>query len=675
MKLTGSGGNAGELTLSYSQEEKPDWDYARNRSFALKRTNACWSSCLFSVEHDGFTLPNRDYPHQGLVLRTEDGYFKFIDAILFKLQDGEDTLELSPCKVEVAPWKATYFYEDTDTEVRVTYYLAQSGLSEGAGGWVKFEVTGKSEELELVISPLVDTRKLEESSPDADEYGVEVEGGKVFISKDGKEIAFGTGDDAREVRENIAWNYKLGDGYREIRDGEVRFQGKRKEPSKLGEILFDLSKRKEVKLAVACGSEINESDLEFYRDTSTDTDLEKANELLEGFNFSKNGLEERLTKIRLLTLSKFSVEENGLELPEAGEWWFKEVWFRDLFEILYHNMEFYRAVKGDNWLKKVLGWAKIYIKDGVMASKIGEDEPEYNSIDASLLYLLCASRYYEKTGDEEFKESMEGVFESVIDSLEDENGLVRCRPEYSWMDITIDGRSTRIPEKWEFEDPERFLLPEINALWLRVLEQYNRLYGADKNLEGVWNSYKETFWDEKKGFLYHLVYKEGEKELRDFTESSAAVVSLALLKDYFFGYEIREAWEVIKGRLLVWRKPVFFDDGMIPFGVLVKNSNERIYLDDRQYHEAVVWPRDLPYLFDILDEIGRTKLKEKITRNLMDHQASEGVVFYNHELFSLPEGKNPSQGAFSSNPVPVKNPIQLWSHFIPDSVEVRGDPN
>jgi len=57
---------------------------------------------------------------------------------------------------------------------------------------------------------------------------------------------------------------------------------------------------------------------------------------------------------------------------------------------------------------------------------------------------------------------------------------------------------------------------------------------------------------------------------------------------------------------------------------------------------------------------------KEILQNNLEHQMTEGAILLCHELFSLPEGKNPSPTTTRKNPVPVKNPIQFWSHFCDD---------
>ena len=105
----------------------------------------------------------------------------------------------------------------------------------------------------------------------------------------------------------------------------------------------------------------------------------------------------------------------------------------------------------------------------------------------------------------------------------------------------------------------------------------------------------------------------------------------------------------VKGNLLVEKNGV-------PFGILVKKSPKRIYYGDEEYHEAVVWPRDTPYLIRLLRHGGEVDKEavEGLLRSNLDHQMNEGFVFYNGELFSPDNGEM----------VPVKNPVQFWSQWV-----------
>ncbi|HEY9856503.1 MAG TPA: hypothetical protein V6D05_12250, partial [Stenomitos sp.] len=55
---------------------------------------------------------------------------------------------------------------------------------------------------------------------------------------------------------------------------------------------------------------------------------------------------------------------------------------------------------------------------------------------------------------------------------------------------------------------------------------------------------------------------------------------------------------------------------------------------------------------------------QELLASALEHQQREGVLFYNHELFSLPDGsmdeRRRSTGQWL---VPVKNPMQWWSQW------------
>lgn len=648
--------------FTYPQEENADWDYARNKFFLLKRAQGCWSSSIFSVNVGDYLLPNRDYPHQGLLCKVDGTYTKFIDAVMFKLQDGDGTVDLNPTKVEVSPWKVIYFYNSEEVELKVEYFIPKTQEKNKLGACVKFNINSTNEKnWKLIVSPLVDIRGLKEESEK--DHKLQENDENLKITKGNKEILFGPVEDFQEEREELDWKYKLDSGERKIEENKVFFKEENKTPSTLGKFTYKL--KNELKLGIVCGKEVDKEDLNLVLSKDEKEDIKQSEDILEKFSLDAGGLEEKFYRPRILTLEKFSTWENNLKIPEAGEWWFKQVWFRDLFESILHNMEFYRKVKGDEWLEKVFNWAGMFLKEGVMANKPMKNNISYSSLDASFLYLIAMSEFYEKAGDKEFRKKIMKMFESVMGSFDDKEELISCKANYSWLDSKFKGKSTRIPAEWEVDKKEEFLLPEVNALWIKAMEKYNKICGREVKIKKLWEKWRETFWNEDKEFPYQIVYRKNGKELKDETESSVGITSVAILMDHFYGNEILEAWKTAKEKLLVKRMPAFFEKKEMPFGLIVKNTNKKVYLNDEQYHEAVIWPRDIPYLFKILRKLGKESIIRDICLNLLDHQMSEGAIFYNHELFSLPEGNNPSEEmALSGNPVPVKNPAQLWSHFL-----------
>ncbi len=165
-------------------------------------------------------------------------------------------------------------------------------------------------------------------------------------------------------------------------------------------------------------------------------------------------------------------------------------------------------------------------------------------------------------------------------------------------------------------------------------------------LENARINFKKVFWDAKENILYNIVTMEGEK---DKTSGSPAVVAFSLLlgENIFSQHESKKFIKGVKENLLV-------EKFGLPFGILAKKSPKRIYYGDEEYHEAVVWPRDTPYLIRILRHVGEKETVEELLRSNLEHQMNEGFVFYNSELFSPDKGEM----------VPVKNPVQFWSQWV-----------
>jgi glycogen debranching enzyme len=127
--------------------------------------------------------------------------------------------------------------------------------------------------------------------------------------------------------------------------------------------------------------------------------------------------------------------------------------------------------------------------------------------------------------------------------------------------------------------------------------------------------------------------------------------------DVFSRDELARVWDATRDKLLVER-------GGKAFGILAKDSAERVYYGDEQYHEAVVWPRDTPYLIRLLELLGEEGTVRDILDSNLGHMVEEQAVFYGSELFSLPEGRNPHPTGDSQDPVPVKDPVQFWSQWV-----------
>ncbi len=299
-------------------------------------------------------------------------------------------------------------------------------------------------------------------------------------------------------------------------------------------------------------------------------------------------------------------------------------------------------------------------------------------------------------------------------------GLLRCAPHHSWLDTRaqcvqyagykMDRLPSRISAKFvkdiydhsiSKEDvgallsSPSFFLPEINAQWIEMLRgavdvlkffltaQHppDSLIQEARQFEQIISpllarakqSFIPVFWNDEAGFLYNAVcdnkcaahVMDKTRTVCDEIECEAAITAAAMLgKEVFEDQHLEKIWARAQKVLLVYRWPVKYGKEKLPFGVMAKNNDDRIYYDDSQYHNDVIWPRSTPYLAKLLSILGRKDLVKGLLVNALDHQMTEGVVFYSHELLSRPFGNNlwPNKGT-QYNPVPVKNPIQFWSQW------------
>jgi hypothetical protein len=296
--------------------------------------------------------------------------------------------------------------------------------------------------------------------------------------------------------------------------------------------------------------------------------------------------------------------------------------------------------------------------------------------------------------------------------VEKNSGLLLSVPHHSWIDtrnfcLEYDGNRikelpnraseqfartlyTQFPDRNNFRnllDSPNFFLPEINAQWIIMLKgtietidfvlrqqtdqriDLNTLETSKKDIQNILSraqkNFKPVFWNDSKGFLYNMVYEIGNRAIKDEIECETAVTAAAMLgEEIFTRKELLAVWDWTREKLLVTRRITMFGDKEMSFGILTKNEDQKIYYNDHQYHSDVIWLRSTPYLIKLLLILNQNTTIRDILINTLDHQMTEGAIFYNQELFSRPEGLNwhPDEKT-AKNPVPVKNPIQFWSQW------------
>ncbi len=654
-----------------------DKNPAITRHLILKRPQASWSQSVFSVPFGNKIIPNRDYSYEGLSVLINGENFHFMDGIAVGVKSGDEYVELHANKVVASPWKAIYYYgnETRKTNLIINYYLMNVG-SEPDG--IVASVLLESNASSIVVEPIVDIRHMyDESAPESHFCDALSDG--MLIWRDEKSISIRTLNecDVRTRERRIEWRYKLGSGFRDKTEGGAIFKPEIKYPVSMGEIEIPLDNTTSTSVIISCGN--SKSQLEWLNERGRDwlkeevAEEKRAEEMVESL-----GVKNDAVAFRALALSKFGMLVDNKFFYEAGDFWFRTPWFRDMFEGIINNIETLFRIGHAQRIKNIILRSFDFQDDyGRIPNRFPEraNTPlDYNNADATLLAFIAAGEYLSRKGDADMRNTILARAEFTIarfatNDPETINGapvlcddcLLAVVPWHSWIDTRrANGVSRRIPDSWCDNDIEvqnynkpKYRLPEINAQWIKMLSHCMKLSKDHSTgeryralLADACSNYKKVFWNASAGNIYNIVAPDGKK---DGTWGSTAVVAVALLLDehVFTKSEIALFVSGVKSHLLVYK------DGL-PFGILVKESPKRTYYGDEEYHEGVVWSRDTPYLIKILRYVGEDELVDGILSSNLKHQMDEGFVFYNSELFS-PDGNTLT---------PVKNPVQFWSQWV-----------
>ncbi|NQU75268.1 MAG: glycogen debranching enzyme N-terminal domain-containing protein, partial [Planctomycetes bacterium] len=210
----------------------------------------------------------------------------------------------------------------------------------------------------------------------------------------------------------------------------------------------------------------------------------------------------------------------------AGYHWFGD-WGRDSFIAL----EGLALLTGQYDLaRQVLDTFAHAISEGMVPNRFDDygGPPHYNSIDASLWFVLAVDRYIRTTGDEdswahEFAGPVQAILKAYHDGTRfqihaDADGLITggsSDEQLTWMDVKFNNQAIT---------PRQGKPVEVNALWLESLFiMAERCRGFDDQAadyfaaeaQRVAASFVRAFWHEEGGYLYDCVSPtESDRSLR-----------------------------------------------------------------------------------------------------------------------------------------------------------------
>jgi len=727
----------------YEAKENRDWNFARTPRFLL-RNEICefgLSACSVPVRINTelrelpLTSPNRDYPYEGFLALIQRENWKFMDCLAFGLSKSGKALILQPMDVLATTSFLNYSYAVLDSNgkigcLNVIYWLDNRLPCLNVSFQTK--LSGFCQDFTLITLPFVDIRHMySKSEPFEHQVNVAAEEKMVEVEKDDHVLKIYTSNkngNVKKLKKKQDWVYKLDDGFRVITSQGVKFCGENRELFIPALFRFKCRNDDNVVFNINAGLKSGEGGIPTKTlDEAIKTESRKLSLLKNSFPL-RNITDPQIRNSILVRIDAFSKMRISLPqkkdiflVPEAGAWWFRTVWFRDVYLNLLQNVKTLELL--DKKLELIRNSLLLGIEyfdghTGRVPNKLPEkasENPSYNSVDSTLLFYILACEYVRRTGDSSLANKVLDLFEKTLQSWKKasidlvngspvilESGLLVCVPWHSWLDskrtiktgeFTVKDIPSRISPKWQLKELEgsyntnlvwrffnspKFYLPEVNALWIHMLESMSNLtknvqhtnlklqVEMENILELARKNYLKVFWNEKENFVHDVVSYDLSQY--DSTKGSPGVMAAALLQNLFSLDKLKLVWKTVRDCLLVHRKTIWlkkYKGELFPFGVLVKNYEDRVYLGDQQYHGAVVWPRDTPFLIKLLDRLEEYNSIRGLLVSNLDHQMGEGAIFYNHELFSLPLGQNPSPVEDSkNNPVPVKNPAQFWSQWV-----------
>lgn len=720
------------LDVSFPPTDNPDWDHARTRRLALRAPEVEWSqACITERWEDGFYYLRNDFSYEGLLSLVHDEDWKFLDRLGFQVRLGGEPVEWEPASVTASPEHVVFTYSGAGGQLEVTYTLVEQPA--GSALIVEFRLNDAGEgEPVLLLKPVLDIRHMYEPSAPKRHKVRHKEAYRFTVSNFQHWLGIGADRDFEFVpgQEVVDLTYHLGHGEREWQDGQIRFKSEQYKGFVPGHLELPLGEP----LAVAFLPGEDEESVMVGLDELTEEWrplMAAQSARLKGYFDRFTRVSPDVVHRVYAMAEKFGMPVEDTRVPESGGWWFRTPWFRSAFEGYLHNHKTLQALGKAEQIEANIRLALKYQDpdtgrlpnrpprqkgDLERWSRFGRLPADYYpDAESALFMFVLLDEILPTAQDPELAEEAWKAFKLLFGHLKQsrlnvrqgnpvllENGLLLTLPSHSWLNgkrtvwaegITVTDLPIRVPYNWQVQDLLQlrdshytwdnyqyptYYLPEVNAYWLRSLklaEELSMRFEDEELGEEIRQvrqmakmRYKSLFWNAQGHNLYNLVTLEHRT---DGTACAAAVEAAALLGETVFSrQELEYIWVTARGKLLAKR---LIAGEPAAFGLMAKDSSERVFYNNQQYHEAVIWPRVTPYLIRLLRMLGQQATVQELLKTNLGHQMDEAAVFYSNEMLSLPEGENPfPEPETEKNPVPVKNPIQWWSQWCDAYMGVEG---
>jgi predicted glycogen debranching enzyme len=297
-----------------------------------------------------------------------------------------------------------------------------------------------------------------------------------------------------------------------------------------------------------------------------------------------------------------------------------------------------------------------YCRKGLMPNMFpeGENEPWYNTVDASLLFIGAVYEYYLESGDGEFVREAYPTMEEIIEWYQkgtefhirmDQDGLLLAGSgleQVTWMDVRFG----------EILPTPRHGKPvEINAYWyndLKIMGIFARLQDKDGNwydslAEKVKQSFCNQFWNEKYNCLKDVISGGASDDQIRCNQIWAVSLPYTMLPPE------QEKQVVDK----------VFEKLYTPYGLRTLNKEDNDFKPvyggahfnrDMAYHQGTVWTFPLGGYYLAYLKVNKdsakavNKVKEQLS--VMEACMREGCI---GQLAEIYDGETPtkSQGCFA----------------------------
>jgi len=343
---------------------------------------------------------------------------------------------------------------------------------------------------------------------------------------------------------------------------------------------------------------------------------------------------DEFSKILTLAADQFVVKRGeDLRTLIAGYHWFSD-WGRDTM-ISLPGLCLVTGRYDD--AKKILRAFAQSASQGMLPNRFPDagEQPEYNTVDATLWFFVAIYKYLQATGDEKFvRDELMPILRDVIAWHDrgtryhihvDSDGLLHAGEpgvQLTWMDAKVGD--------WVVT-PRQGKAVEINALWfnaLMIFADLSKRFGNTTDMkqfaqraEQVKMKFNEVFWHEAGNYLYD--YVDGDH--RDALLRPNQIFALSLPFPLLEGDKAKKVLQVVEEKLYT---PV----GLRSLAAHAPGYRPHYGGDqwsrDSAYHQGTVWSWLLGPLITAIvrveGEAGKKRAKQ-LLENITPHLRDAGI--------------------------------------------------